>query len=232
MSSTLTTQTMVNFLAAKLPYGIATQFFQDRLNEAYRWIEQQGPYIFDLKTATITFNASTVTSSLPSDFNEGAEAALINPSTGTSQMQIPYRPVDEFEREKVFTPSPALNSIFSAWTFYGVTVPRTIEIAPAAAMPSSPITMTLIYHGIPNLVLTTGANYYTTPDEFDDLIVLRAESEVRKIYGFQFAMESRKEAEDMAAKLLDRYRSTKEALAGMVDQVRNTKEIQAKQVVG
>ena len=97
----------------------------------------------------------------------------------------------------------------------------------------SPIIMLLVYHGIPNMILTTGAaTYYPTPDEFDDLIVLRAESEVRKIYGFQFAMESRKEAEDMAAKLLDRYRSTKEDLAGMVDQVRNTKEIQAKRVVG
>ena len=57
MSQTLSTQAMVNLLAAKLPYGIATAFFQDRLNEAYRWIEQQGPYIFDLKTASITFNA-------------------------------------------------------------------------------------------------------------------------------------------------------------------------------
>ena len=92
--------------------------------------------------------------------------------------------------------------------------------------------MMLIYHGIPNMILTTGSNYYPTPDEFDDLLVLRAESECRKIYGFQFAMESRKEAEDMAAKLLDRYRSTKEDLAGMVDQVRNTKEIQAKRAVG
>ena len=171
----------------------------------------------------------------PYDFYTGAESILY--SQDTKQI-VPYMPVEDFSRHQLFTPSTTATKIFSAWTFYGLprTPPATqnlvIEVAPSTAVPNpGTTTFNLVYHSIPSFnSYTYGAStYFPTPDEFDNLIMMKAEAETRFCYrylgGWQWRMQ---EAEAMAKLLVDKYRSARKDLSGQMDNVRKSQEVQAK----
>lgn len=227
---------MVRRLNAKLPYGFSNSFWQDRLNEAFMWIEQQGPFKWDVATTNVTLSLTKSTGPLPNDFQAGSEAVLVDMTSG---LEILYLPQNEFRRESVFTPDVApTTGVYSAWTYYKLlgfpNLYYVFEVTPNTAFSAPGTVFFLIYHTSPNSFynLTIGpTNYFPTPDEFDSLIMLRAEAETRLLYELGAYMARMKEAEDLAAKLLDRYRSTALDPAGMVDEMRKLQETQGKRVL-
>lgn len=229
---------MVRKLNQRLPYGFSNTFWQDRLNEAFMWIEQQGPFKWDLTSTTISCSTTASTGPLPADFQAGSECILMDFASG---LQIPYMPNEEFRREAVFTPSVTSTSgVYSAWTYYMTNppiagAPYEFAVNPATAFSAPGTNFFLTYHANPTASynLTIGpAVYFPTPNEFDSLIILKAEAETRLMYELGAYMARAKEAEDLCAKLLDRYRSTAIDSAGLVDAMRNTQDVQAKRMLG
>jgi len=239
VSTTYSTTEMVRRLNLKMPFGFSDTFWEDRLNEAFMWIEQQGPFKWDLANTTIGCTTSPSTGPMPNDFQAGSEAILIDPASG---LQIPYMPADEFRRESVFTPHIlSTTGVYSAWTYYSVNPPTSGAAYEFAVNPATAFSIVgaanffLSYHVNPNTYYSltiSPTNFFPSPDEFDSLIMLKAEADTRLIYSLAGYVSRAKEAEDLCAKLLDRYRSTAIDSAGLVDAMRNTQDVQAKRMLG
>ena len=54
MSSTLSTQDMVAEVQARFPIGLTSTFVINRINWAFRWIEQRGDFTWMLRKASVT----------------------------------------------------------------------------------------------------------------------------------------------------------------------------------
>lgn len=230
MSITLSTSAMIAELQRRVPIGIPTSVCLDRLNEAYRWICQQGSFVWLLKTATVSVAHTTGTFPLPADFDPGRPAYL-----SYNKLEIPFKPYDIAIKHQIYNSTMSVGQ-FSVWTFYTTflgTPPvytYTGLMFPAESWPISPITISvpLIYHTATGAAIATGTNlYYPTPDSFDSFLVDMAESELRRTYGLAGFEQLIQKAQGSISMMLDAYRSTKPTMMGLMDQERQTKESQA-----
>lgn len=225
---------MVAELQARMPFGLSNAFCLARLNTAYRKIMQKTAFTFDRQTVSTTMGIGLLTFQLPTDFDTGSDATLMQfyPATN-GYMPIPYLSPDKFASQKSIV-TPGIVGLFSAWTFWGTTSPTTAEVGPPdAANGVAQTTFALTYYRKPIAPLTEGpAIYYPTPDAFDDLIVDFAESQVRELYGWEGADYKMKLAMENLQALVDRYRGTKRDMPGLTDAIRQGQETQNARAMG
>jgi len=233
MSSYLTTTQMVEELKTKVPFGYTDAFLLARIANAYSWIVQKGPYKFQRTYANLNLPAATLVVNAPTDFNEGGPATILGPD-GT---QVKYLPLEEFLLQKQVTPfigtaATGDSPLLFAWTFYRTgsgSVTTRIEFA-GQLPPAGGAGATLFYHFNPTLTLSMGT-YLPTPSEFDVTIMMKAEAEIRFLYGLAGFSERVQETEKTADFLAARYRSTAKDLAGMVEIMRKAQETQAQRTM-
>lgn len=234
MSTTLSMTAMVALLQRKTGLGLQTQDCVDRLNEAFRSINQRskGGFVWQLKNTALTFLSNTTTTAAPSDFDAGKTALLrgdgaIVPVTTT----IPYQPMKDFVNQVHFqTTSPGF---FAAWTCYpNFVLPTsyawTIALGPASALIAQPITLPFTYHAVNFAPVANGAgNYFPTPDQFDSLIVDLAVAEIQDIYRLSDGTKTRERAYQAINEIIDTYRTDRYDLAGVTDNIAQAQEKQA-----
>jgi hypothetical protein len=221
---------MVTMLGIKTGLGLPQAYCVDRLNEAFRKIDQmsKGGFVWQFRTTSLITPATDLPISLPTDFNPGKTAVLRGATAGTlTNTTIPYVPYKDFVNQQHF--ENAASGMFSAWTFYPNTSPPpqyVMRLAPVPAFGHGPYTLPFGYHALTNTPLVYGSNYFPTPDEFDSLIVDLAVAEVRDIY--RMSGDQQKKAETMQAimEIIDTYRTDRYDLAGLTDQMAQAQEKQ------
>jgi hypothetical protein len=232
MSTTLTTAQMVAEIQHRMPYSIPSQICMDRLNSAYRWLETQGSFVWNLLYTTLTVSANALTVDLPVDFNPLKEAVI---TTAGGGLRLQYVPAEDFLQYRT-APSTTTTGVFSVWTFVWVTgtPPKyVVHLGPDAAKNATGTTsLELWYHRQSPTPLVAGSYYYPTPNECDDLIVDMAEGEMKRIYGIAGWDVIIQKARDMAMRILDQGRSTKTTEKGLVDTTRKAQEKQAQRSIG
>jgi hypothetical protein len=239
MSKTLSTNAMVAEVQRRVPIGIPAGTCLDRLNEAYRWICQQGSFVWMLNQGTVTITSPALpagrsgTFTLPTDFDPGRPAYILY-----GGLEIPYKPYDVAQKHQTYNTTVGANQ-FSLWSFRTsfaaapVTYSYIGQVFPEASYPlnGTTTTLTIIYHTTTAspLVTTTPPvySYYPTPDAFDSFIVDMAESELRRTYGLAGFENLIQKAQGSLQMMLDAYRSTKPTMMGVMDQTRQTQESQA-----
>ena len=231
MSTTLSMTSMVTLLQRKTGLGLAQADCVDRLNEAFRKINQmsKGGFIWQLKTGNAALGAGLLTFTLPSDFDPGKQAVLYGPTLpATTSTVIPYLPVKDFVNANHYqTTQPGF---FSAWTFYPTfTIPTSYlwlgQIGPPGAAIASPTALPLYYHAVNFAPVAYGAaNYFPTPDQFDSMIVDLAWAEVASIYRQSDAEQIRQRAMQGIMEIIDTYRTDRYDLAGITDEIAQKQE--------
>ena len=231
MSTTLTTTKMVAELQQRCPFAVPSQVCMDRLNSAYRWLETQGSFYWNLIYTTLTVATASLTVDLPADFNPLKEAVITAANGG---LRLQYVPAEDFLQYRTAS-STATAGVFSVWTFVWVTgaTPKYVaHLGPDAAKSTPTVSLELWYHRQTPTALAIGSYYYPTPDECDDLIVDMAEGEIKRIYGIAGWDAIVQKARDTAMRILDQGRSTKTTEKGLVDSTRKAQEKQAQRAIG
>ncbi len=216
MSKTLTIDQMAVQLQGRLPMNLTTSYCIQELNKAWRWIEQQGAFAWNLIVATPKMVASTTTITLPSDLDLGKPVYIYAPPY-LNYMHIPYKPYDEWvlQQQFVMTQFPGL---FACWTYYQTSVGVANAVAtfvPVSAAPVIDSNYNVVYHHIVGRPIVSG-QYFPTPDAFDDTIVDLAEAEIRRIYHLIRWDTAQTKAQSSAKLMLDAYRSDKKDLRGLM----------------
>jgi hypothetical protein len=232
MSQTLSMTAMVALLQRKTGIGLASSDCVDRLNEAFRKINQmsKGGFIWQFRQAGLAVPVGAqVNINLPSDFDPGKTAILRGNLSPTNTI-IPYVPMKDWVNQEHFQ-TTGLNQ-FYAWTFLPnftapTTYPYTMKLGPASAFPTGGTTLQFFYHSLvlPPVALGAG-NYFPTPDQFDSLIVDLAVAEIRNIYRMSGGQEEIASAMQAIAEIIDTYRSDRFDLAGISDQMAQAQEKQ------
>jgi hypothetical protein len=225
---------MVAALQRKFPLGVSSNDAMDRLNEAFRKIDQmsQGGFVWQLKTAVVTLPPGAQTQVfLPLDFDPGKKAVLQG-STGTpTNTEVPYKPFKDFVNQQHFQTSGSGN--FSCWTFipsFTLTDPTTYKylfgFAPAEAFPlSAGATFLLFYHAMNFQPFAISATiFFPTPDQFDTLIIDLAEAELQRIYRYSGWEKLAGQVTSAIQQMIDTYRTDRYDLAGMADQAAQAQE--------
>lgn len=255
MSYVRSTSDMAQELVRRIPMGIDTNFAIKQLNLAYRWLHLKGPWVWDLDKTNLEVLAGATTINLNLYVDIGRPMFLSGPlsspgatNVGNLGIEIPYKPWSQALKMQYSyqTAQPGMYSCWSMYRNWPTSTPPptsyvyTIVLYPTSAAPTSgtgTFTLPFVYHTFPvynlNDTIFTPAYewplasdvFFPSANDFDDIIILRAESEARRIYGLQGWMEIRKECEVMLELLADQYRSTKDTLAGLADQVKVTNEI-------
>lgn len=228
MSTTLSTQAMVAELQQRFNNaGLDSTFCLNRLNSAYRWIESMGDFVWNTISTTLTLPMNTLTIALPAAFNPGKMATLTLPS---NNLPVKYLPFDEFQGMRSST-TPGTPGLFGAWTFVftGTSGWQAIFGPDSAINTAAATVFSFTYHRMTPAPLTnSGSVYFPTPDELDDLILERAETEVRRIYGYVSFNEMLAYVTNRAASALLPYASTKETTEGLQEVIRRANEKTAK----
>ena len=233
MSTTLSMAAMVTLLQRKTGLGLAQADCVDRLNEAFRKINQssKGGFIWQVQEAPISVGASSnVVITMPTNFDPGKTAVLRGDGVVTpTNTVIPYQPAKDWANATHYqTTAPGF---FSAWTFVPnfsgsppTTYPYIMLLGPNGAF-GTPVTLTLIYHAVNYAAVPYGTNYYfPTPDQFDSLIVDLAWAEVARIYRQSDAATIKQEAMQGVMELIDTYRTDRYDLAGITDEIAQKQE--------
>ena len=244
MSNLTSTSTMVTKLQGRVPIGLSSTFWMEKLNEAYRWISQKGNYIWDLKGTDIAMLAGATTFPIPSDCDPGKPMYLVGPiedfpSDATLDSLIPYVAWDDAGLQKFselgVAPTGVVHGMVSCWTFRtnftSTLVPVSYTYAyrgyifPADAI-WAPSKFRFVYHtDVASTEFAVGATtFFPTPNSFDNLLIELAEAEAKRIYGLAGFEIIQKRAESAIVNLLDSYRSTKNSLAGLTDQQKQVSE--------
>lgn len=215
---------MVTDCKLRFAIRLSTSFWTARLNEAYRFVCQQGSFPWALVTSTVTV-ASDGTFPVPSDFSPGKDAFLYKDA-----VLVEYLPYD---RAKTHGDYGIGAATYSCWTYYSNlsgapgSYGYTGLVFPENARPSTTDSATLVYHtGIPT-PLTSGTQYFPSPPEFDSLIMELAESEARRRYdnsGFEIVQ---KRAQAQLVLMMQNYRTTKDTALGVVEQTLRVQDDQA-----
>ena len=233
MSTTLSTTAMAAMLQAKTGIGLSSALCLDRLNEAFRKINQmsKGGFIWQLQQTSLVWTTGNVVTSLPADFDPGKTAILRGNGTDTpTNTEIPYVPYKEFVNEAHYqTTQPGF---VSAWSFYPsfISAPssyawKAIIGPPDAAFTAPTTTLPFTYHSVSYAPVALGpGNFFPTPDQFDSLIVDLAWAEVEDIYRGSDADKIRARAMQGIMEIIDTYRSDRYDLAGITDQVAQAAE--------
>jgi len=225
MSQTLDLGAMIALIQQRVPIGLGTQYITDRLNESFRWIEQQAGFIWDLRRVTRAVDQAGAFFTFPSNPDPGKPIAVY-PDTGTTLKNvIPQIPFEEFAAQLQFN-SPPPNGVFSTWTLDFTGTEYVGRLAPNTAL-ASPVNIVLWYHTM--VVPVTNTNdFYPSPDEFDSMIVDLTEAEVKRVYNIGGFETAQKKAEDQVMKIVDRYRSSKMFTEGLSEAAMDAQEAQAK----
>lgn len=240
MSTLFSTSEMVAKCQTRLPIGLSSIFWMDKLNEAFRWVSQKGNFVWDVKRANLIMPFGTNYITLPGDVDPGKPMWIVGPISGTAgqagnlRSDIPYKPWDEAQNQDYseITPPPGAFSCFSIATEFTGAPPTYAYRAvffPSAAMATlaeGDFAFDVKYHvDVSGTEYTEGVTtYFPTPNAFDSLFVELAEAEAKRIYGIAGWDIIQKRAESGIVSLLDAYRSTKNTLAGMVDQQKQLSE--------
>ena len=222
MSTTLTTSAMISELQTRFNNAtLDATFCLNRLNSAYRWIESMGDFVWNVISTTLTLPANLLTVALPAAYNPGKMATLTLPTTN---LPVKFLPFDDFQGMRSGT-----SVMLGGWThvFDGTSGWKAV-FGPDAAQSTSPTIFTLVYHRMTPAPLANGGVYFPTPDELDDLILERAEAEIRRIYNFVKADEMLSYVTNRAATALLSYASTKETTEGLQESIRRANEKSAK----
>jgi hypothetical protein len=211
MSTTLSTNAMITELQFRFGMGAAltTATCLERLNMAYRWIETQGSFVWNLKIGSLTLLANTLSTPMPIDFNPGKLWSLWHQ---TKFYAVKYVSFDDFQMMRTEGTTVTLG-YFGGVTL--VNVPATSQYSAVFGPDSAkdtlaPNSFDLYYHRMTPAELTAGAStYFPTPDEFDDLIVDLAECRIRQHYNYTRWADMLQLSQAQVLKLLDQYRSTK-----------------------
>lgn len=118
MSNVMSTLTMASELIKRLPIGIDTNFARDRLNEAYRFVQQKGNFTWDVRKTTVNVAVGATTFTIPADADPGKPMVLSGPIASPNLgVIIPYKPWDEVFSQQFFNLTAGAGS-YSAWSFY------------------------------------------------------------------------------------------------------------------
>jgi len=226
MSTTLTTSAMVLELQYRFNNtNLDSTFCLGKLNQAYRWIESMGDFVWNEILGNLALSVNSLFVALPAAYNPGKMASITLPG---SNLPVAFLPFDEFQKMRSAT-SSATPGLFGAWTqvFDGTSAWQAVFGPDAAKNPTAQTVFSFMYHRMTPAPLGLGA-YFPTPDELDDLILERAEAEIRRIYGFVKADEMMAYVTNRAATALLSYASTKETTEGLQETIRRANEKTAK----
>ena len=239
MSNLTSTTSMVTKLQGRVPIGLSSTFWMEKLNEAYRWISQKGNYIWDLKGTDITVIAGIDSFTIPPDCDPGKPMYLVgpiplSPAPSTLDSLIPYVAWDDAGLQK-FSEMGSVPGMVSCWTFRTNFTTTTVPVSYTYAYrgylyPIGALSVTsqfrFVYHtDVASTEFAVGATtFFPTPNSFDNLLIELAEAEAKRIYGLAGFEIIQKRAESAIVNLLDSYRSTKNSLAGLTDQQKQVSE--------
>lgn len=218
MSQTLTIDALAVFLQTRMPMNLPQARCFQELNSAWRKIEQQGAFVWNILSTSITMTGGTRVLALPADVDPGKPISIYQ-SGVTFRYPVKYLPFEEFAMQQLFhlNPSPNLG-YFSAWTIINTgTNSYQASFVPNSAAPSGNTPFTVFYHHMVGPPLTSG-QFFPTPDEFDDTLMDLAEGEIRRAYSLMNWEASIKESETAMRLLVDKYRSPREHLAGVQEE--------------
>ena len=227
MSATLSTARLVANVIQKIPeQNISVAAAIDRVNQAFRWIEQQGDFTWMVKGTTVAVSTATFPAQnfpLPADCDTSRPMFLSTPIVNTLVSEIPYKPWEEAWNLQTFGTN-AVAGVYAGWTNL---------VAAGYLLPSGAVqngsTLALVYHRTtPAEKLIDNGTYYPSPDCFDDVIVDFAEAELRRVYGLKAWDVLMKRAEGAAMKFFDKYRSNRKVLSGLAQVQAQASEIQTK----
>lgn len=226
MSTYLTVTAMVSDLQKRVPIGLSTQYWTDRLNESYRWVIQRTPVIWNLKSIALTgMVTATGRFDMPPSFDPGKPCYLYNVLGSTAvPFEVPFKPYDQILKEQ-YTDTTAITGVISAWTFLMGASGYVGQVYPTNALTATAAPV-LVYHILPTVTFTAGA-YFPSPDEFDEMYMELAEARAlrrQRMSGWDIIQKS---AQDTCLALIEQYRSTKNSTLGLVEQARQTNESQA-----
>lgn len=232
MSSTLSTQQMVVELQKRCPFGPDSPTCLGKLNNAFRWIDQNGPTVWRLTYSVLVVGAGATNVNLPADFDPSKPMYM---SGGPSwRLQIPFKPWDKFLQLQTTGGSPmgAAVGMFSAWSWAAnmtgspAVYSYTAYFFPTTGAPAAPTNFPFIYHRLTPPPLTSGpTTYYPTPDAYDDVIVDLAEAELKRQYQIVGWEMAQKRGETALMRLAAGTRSSKEVVAELMEQSKQTQEI-------
>src|SRR5438876_3032563 len=98
---------MVALLQQRIPIGLAPAYCAERLNEAFRWVGQQAPYIWDVTRTPIAVTGAMADFPLPITVDIGKPMLLYPPSGGGSfAYEITFVPFVKFAAQQVFNQPP------------------------------------------------------------------------------------------------------------------------------
>lgn len=230
MSTTLSTQTMLAMLARRCPYGYTASVAMDELNNAFRWICQQGSFPWMMRKTTAAVAMTTGALTLPGDFDPGRPAVLYGAAAHASPFEIPHMPWDKAVKQQVHQTSGA--KVYSCWTFFATLIGTTVTFS-GLVFPASAATadesLPFVYHSVQFPALTSGAaTFFPTPDHFDSLIVDLAESELMRQYQVAGWDIVYKRATDQLRAMLSAYQTTKVIMTPAVEAMQAAQAVQAK----
>jgi hypothetical protein len=226
MSTSMTGQQMVDEVQRRVALGWSDAIILARLNEAHKWLAQQAPWVWLLRSATVTVT-TTGSFVFPTGFDPGKSAIVL-----WNGVEIPYKPWDVASRHQAYTTtttSPLVEPLYSLFTVSAsVAVNGNVSyvgqmypiVTTTATQP-----VNLIYH---TMVLTavTLTDRFPVPDPFDLLLIERVEYEVRRVAGLGGLAECMANMKGSLEQLLDAYRTTKPTMMGILDQQRQTAEME------
>lgn len=137
--------------------------------------------------------------------------------------------ITAFPSSTTLTISPVFasaNAVYSFQTsaFYAFLA----YLAPGSAAPSgTTFSLPFIYHVKPAVLTMSTAQFFPSPDEFDDIIIQLAEAEAKRIYGIAGWQDVMSIGMQALAPLTDQYKSTNLNL-GLGVQAAQSQEAQAK----
>jgi hypothetical protein len=230
MSTLNTMDQLIVKLKARIPIGLTTAQCAAQLNEAWHFLEERGAFTWNVRRATLTVASAAVTpAGIPNDWDIGKPASIYPSSLGFAY-EVKYLPFEEWVRQQTFHFTPPAG-VFSCWTYisaFSGSQPNptyTITFAPANAAPGGGgATYTMFYHHEIEADIATGANYFPTPNAFDEMLVDGAEAEFKRIYSLNGWESAQKKFENEIQVLLDKYRSPKHDLAGLSEGMMEVQE--------
>lgn len=234
MSSTLSTTDMTNEILRRIPIGIDAPYAMGKLNNAFRWVDQNGPTVWRLTYATLTLLPGLpLQVALPGNFDPSKSAFFGGGANWKTT--IPFMPWEKFQQQQTTGGSPMTGTgMLSSWSWLANNTLAPVSYSytayfnpPSASIPGGGIPMPFVYHVRTPAPLTVGpAIYFPTPDAYDDVIVDGAEAEIKRIYSLAGWEMAQKRMEVGLGRLAAGTRSTKEIAAELMEQGKQTQERQ------
>lgn len=230
MSTTLSTQTMLAMLARRCPLGYTASVAMDELNNAFRWINQQGSFPWMLRKTTVAVAITSGALTLPGDFDPGKPAVLYGAADHAVPFEIPYMSWEQAVKQQIHGTSGA--KVYSCWTYFATLVGTTVTFSglvfPAAAATANE-SLPFVYHAVQFPALTSGAaTYFPTPDHFDPFIVELAEAELMRQYRVAGWDVVFKRCTDQLRAMLSAYQTSKIIMTPAPEIIGAVQAVQAK----